>query len=498
MESKPLSHCLRTAALGCPVEQSSTCFHSSNCHQGFDPAGQPRAAVPARSRKTLILIPLMLLIVIVQAGIASAIERQPNSDYRTRRQALANQAHDSYLLLFAPPEAEGPNDIYGYRPDDNFYYLTGSIEPGAALLIAGPLEAKGGSPARPYTEILFLPDRNPSQEKWTGPKLGPENRDAARITGFDHVDSLDNLRNELSHLLLERSTVYTDIPASGEISNSVAQLDWLKQSNAFPVGVSFQNVRPMLSLLRTYKDAGEIELIRKATNASIAAQLTAMHAMKPGVTEREISALLQYEWGKRGCERPAYAPIVGAGPNSTVLHYSDDSARIDAGDVVVIDAAGEYSMYASDITRTLPASGTFTPRQREIYNIVLGAQRAAIAAFQSGKSTLLRNTSDSLYKIAFDYIDSHGKDQHGDSLGKYFIHGLSHYVGLNVHDPGDYDLKLGPGAVFTIEPGIYIPEEKLGVRIEDIFYVDTNGKLINLTESLPHTAEDVERTMAGK
>jgi Xaa-Pro aminopeptidase len=155
-------------------------------------------------------------------------------------------------------------------------------------------------------------------------------------------------------------------------------------------------------------------------------------------------------------------------------------------------------MYASDITRTLPASGTFTPRQREIYNIVLGAQRAAIAAFQSGKSTLLRNTADSLYKIAFDYIDSHGKDLHGESLGKYFVHGLSHYVGLNVHDPGDYDLKLGPGAVFTIEPGIYIPDEKLGVRIEDIFYVATNGKLINLTESLPHTAEDVERTMAGK
>jgi len=451
-----------------------------------------------RNRASVAFIPLILLVVIMQAGIASALERQPSSDYRTRRQALAAQARDGYVLLIAPPEAEGPNDIYGYRPDDNFYYLTGWTEPGAALLIAAPLEAKNSSPARPYTEILFLPDRNLSQEKWTGPKLGPDNRDAARITGFDHVESLDNLRSDLSHLLAERSTVYTDLPASGETSNSSVPLDWLKQANAFPVGVSFQDVRPMLSSLRTFKDAGEIELIRKATNASIAAQLAAMHAMKPGLTEREISALLQYEWGKRGCERPAYAPIVGAGANSTVLHYSDDSGPINAGDVVVIDAAGEYSMYASDITRTLPASGTFTPRQREIYNIVLGAQRAAIAAFQSGKSTLLRNTSDSLYKIAFDYIDSHGKDLHGESLGKYFIHGLSHYVGLNVHDLGDYDLRLAPGAVFTIEPGIYIPEEKLGVRIEDIFYVDTNGKLINLTDSLPHTAEDVERTMAGK
>jgi len=223
-----------------------------------------------------------------------------------------------------------------------------------------------------------------------------------------------------------------------------------------------------------------------------------MRAMKPGVSEREISALLQYEWGKRGCERLSYAPIVGAGFNSTVLHYSDDSATIQSGDVVVIDAAGEYSMYASDITRTLPANGKFTARQREIYNIVLGAHQAAIHAFQSGKSSLRREDPNGLFKVAYDYINTHGKDLHGEPLGKYFIHGLGHYVGLGVHDPGDYSVPLGPGAVFTIEPGIYIPEEKLGVRIEDTLYVDADGKLINLGAALPHTAEEVERAMAGK
>lgn len=448
--------------------------------------------------KQFAVLSSLLIMLSIGVGAALALERQPNSDYRARREALAAKAKGGYVLLFAPPEAEGPNDLYGYRPDDNFFYLTGWTEPGAALLIAAAADAQNNFPAHPYTEILFLPSRNPSQEQWTGPKLGPDNPEASRLTGFDQVDALDNLRNALLRLLAQRATIYTDVPAYGETSNSNAPLEWLKQANAFPVGISFQDVRPMLSSLRTFKDAGEIELIRKATNASIAAQLAAMHAMKPGMSEREISALVQYEWGKRGCERPAYAPIVGAGAHSTVLHYSDDSGPINAGDVVVIDAAGEYSMYASDITRTLPASGTFTPRQREIYNIVLGAQQAAIAAFQSGKSTLLRNTPDSLHKVAFDYIDSHGKDLHGNSLGKYFIHGLSHYVGLNVHDPGDYEAKLGPGAVFTIEPGIYIPEEKLGVRIEDIFYVDRSGKLINLTESLPHTAEDVERAMAEK
>jgi Xaa-Pro aminopeptidase len=129
---------------------------------------------------------------------------------------------------------------------------------------------------------------------------------------------------------------------------------------------------------------------------------------------------------------------------------------------------------------------------------VLGAQQAAAAAFVSGKSRLRRNVADSLHDVAYNYINTHGKDLHGEPLGKYFIHGLSHYVGLNVHDPNDYDVPLGPGAVFTIEPGIYIPEEKLGVRIEDTLYVDQDGKLINLTAKLPHTADEVERAMAGK
>ena len=437
-----------------------------------------------------------LLLLVVTAQLGWTLERQPNADYRARRQSLAAKTDGSAILLFAPSESEGPNDLYGYRPDNNFFYLTGWAEPGAAMLIVPP-GPKTDSPQPPYTEILFLPAHNAVQEKWTGPKLGPENPDAGKITGFDHVEVLDDLRKELVRLLpTPRTTVYTDVPAPGQPSNSSAALDWLHRANAFGI-VSFADVRPMIFSLRTYKDSGEIERIRKATDASIAAQLAAIHAIKPGVTEREISALLQYEWGKRGCERPAYAPIVGSGYYSTVLHYSDDSQTMQAGDVVVIDAAGEYSLYASDITRTMPVSGKFTARQREIYNIVLGAQQAAMAAFQSGKSTLRRDGQNSLYKVAYDYINSHGKDLHGDSLGKYFIHGLSHYVGLGVHDDNDYDVPLGPGMVFTIEPGVYIPEEKLGVRIEDTLYVDMDGKLVNLTANLPHTAEDIEREMAG-
>jgi Xaa-Pro aminopeptidase len=168
------------------------------------------------------------------------------------------------------------------------------------------------------------------------------------------------------------------------------------------------------------------------------------------------------------------------------------------GDVVVIDAAAEYSMYAADITRTLPVNGHFSARQREIYDIVLGAQEAAMAAFQSGKSMLVGSSNTSIAKVAMDYINSHGKDLHGEPLGKYFIHGLGHYIGLKVHDDGDYKLPLGPGMAFTIEPGIYIPEEKIGVRIEDDYWVDPDGKLIKLSAALPSKAEDVEKAMKAK
>jgi Xaa-Pro aminopeptidase len=422
-----------------------------------------------------------------------AVDRQPNADYRARREALASKVA-GVVVLFAPMEAS--DEVYGFRQEDSFFYLSGLSEPGTALLIASAVEAKSNSPAQPYTEILFLPPRNLLQEKWLGPRLDPDNPNATQITGFDRVEEIGKLPDELSRMISGAfPAIYTDVPSLGE-SPSTTALAFLKRLNPM---LSYHDVKPMLSSLRTVKDSGEVALLRKAVDASVAAHFAALKTVKPNVTEREISALMQYEWGKRGCERPAYAPIVGSGFYSTVLHYSQDSNTMKGGDVVVIDAAGEYSMYAADITRTLPINGHFTPRQREIYDIVLAAQQAAVAAFQSGKSNLKRNSDpNSLYKVAYDYINTHGKDLHGDPLGKYFIHGLGHYIGLNVHDPGDYDVPLGPGMAFTIEPGIYIPEENLGVRIEDNFYVDATGKLINLSGALPSKAEDVEKAMAGK
>jgi Xaa-Pro aminopeptidase len=443
--------------------------------------------IRTRSLSLLIFIGFFLTIAL------SALDRQPNADYRLRRVALAKKLNGGVVVLFAATESEGPNAIYGFRQDNDFFYLTGWAEPGAAVVIAPAAEAKDGMAARPYTEILFLPARDRTQERWTGAKLGADDPQAASITGFDQVAPLEEMHDRLRKLGPQTRAVYTAMADAPETTPSTAPLEWLKRSNAFPSYTVFLDAGDAIAELRKHKDAGEVERIRHATEASMAGQRAAMQGMHPGLYEYQIAALMQYKFQDGGCERPAYAPIVGAGIDSTVLHYSENSRRIEDGDVVLMDVAGEYAMYASDITRTVPANGHFTARQREIYNIVLGAQRAAMQAVVAGTTTLGGNGADSLYTVAYEYINSHGKDLHGEPLGQYFIHGLGHRVGLEVHDVGSGPLE--PGDVFTVEPGIYLPEEKLGVRIEDIVMLDEKGKLVNLTAALPHTADEVESAM---
>jgi len=424
---------------------------------------------------------------------AAALERQPNANYRARREALARKA-GGIVVLFSALEPD--ESLYSFRQEDNFYYLSGLSEPGPALLIAPALDATENSPARPYTEILFLPPHIPVLEKFTGPKLGAENPEAPKITGFDRVQELSKLPEELVKVMGNgRHVIYADVDSAEPSPDAPETLSLLKRTTGM---LYFQDVKPVLKSLRSVKDPGEVALMQKSVDASRAAHTAVMKTVKPNVTEYEIGALLQYEWGRRGCERAAYPPVVGSGHNSTILHYSENTATMKSGDVVVIDAAAECSMYAADITRTLPVTGHFTARQKEVYDIVLGAQEAAAAAFQSGKSTLGGPPENSLDTVARNYIRAHGKDLHGQPLDQYFIHGLGHYIGMDVHDVGEYNSPLVPGMMFTIEPGIYIPEEDLGVRIEDDYLVGADGRLIKLSAALPSKAEDVEKVMAGR
>ena len=443
---------------------------------------------------------LVRLIVCICLGAslsdAAALERQPFSDYHARREALSRGLNGGIAIFFA---AEEPVlDFMPYRQDEDFYYLTGWNEPGAALMIEGPAPAAGTEPAHPYREILFLPTRNLVMERFTGEKLDGSTPDAPKLAGVAEVKPMLEVPAILNQLAANNRHALDHIWSEDDSPQAKPLIAWTAASLGMDSTPAFADARVLTHSLRTVKDPNELELIRKASDASMAAQRAMMQAVHPGAKERTVAGLIIAKLMEEGCERPSYAPIVGSGIHSTVLHYSENTETMNDGDVVVVDAAGEYSMYASDITRTVPVSGHFTARQREVYDIVLGAQRAAMAAFVPGKSRIndpRHAYPDSLDTIAWNYMNAHGKDLHGEPLGKYFIHGIGHLVGIDVHDPYDYSMAIQNGMVFTIEPGIYIPEEKLGVRIEDIYYADASGKLVDLTEALPHTAAEVEAAM---
>ncbi len=430
-----------------------------------------------------------------------ALEKQPASVYHARRVALAGQLHGGMAVMFAAEEAQ--LDLTPYRQDEDFYYLTGWNEPGAALLIVAEPENSqlpGGERYAPrkYCEILFLPTRNLRQEKYTGVKLDAATPGAAQSAGVDEVKPMTELPGVLNELIAGDRRLNSRIWGLPDSNQAKALLEFTAATLGNGTAPAIHDVRRPVQQLRVVKDAGEIELLKKASDASIAAQRAMMKAVKPGATERAVAGRMTAAWLEAGCERGSYAPIVGSGINSTTLHYSENSATMQDGDVVTVDAACEYSMYASDITRTVPVNGHFTARQREIFDIVLGSQKAAVDAFVAGKSKINdreRLDPDSLDNAAYNYINTHGKDLHGEPLGKYWLHGLGHMVGIDVHDPADYPAVLKPGMVFTIEPGVYIPEEKLGVRMECVFLVGEDGKLVDLTAALPHTANEIEAAM---
>ena len=432
-------------------------------------------------------------------SLSPALEKQSAKDYHARRVALGNELRGGVAILFA---AEEPVlDFDAYRQDSDFYYLTGWNEPGAALMIVGPASAAEhqGQPtrAREYREILFLPTRNLRMEQYTGAKMDAATPGVAHATGMDSVEPMTNVAADLNKLIADDRRVAMNVWTQPHVKAADSLLDF----TAATLGTTAAAPRDVSTLtmpLREMKDAGEIELLKKASAASIEGQRAMMKAVKPGVTERTVAGIMTAAWYRAGCERPSYAPIVGTGIDSTILHYSENARTIEDGDIVVVDAACEYSMYASDITRTVPANGHFTARQREIYDVVLGAQKAAIEAFVAGKSKIndfSHRDPDTLDAVAFNYINTHGKDLHGQPLGKYWLHGLGHMVGIDVHDPAQYPAVLKPGMVFTIEPGVYIPEEKLGVRIDFDFLVLPDGKLLDLDAELPHTADEVEAAM---
>jgi Xaa-Pro aminopeptidase len=392
--------------------------------------------------------------------------KMPLDEYRTRRSNL-RKSLDGVVLLAA--RIEGRDETFRMDQEPNFYYLTGWSDPDARLLIT------------PSREILFLPHHNQRRENFMGKRASAEDSDVHALTGFEEVLPIEKFEAELDQALSTNEKVYA-------LQNTPFS-DKLKLLYPFR---DISDAAPVIAKLRMKKSAAELAAIQHATDVTLEAHRAAWKRMASGVYEYQLEATLVNTFLENGCEGVSYAPIVGSGPNSTVLHYSANHRRADQGEVVVIDSAAQCDGYASDITRTAPVGGKFSPRQREIYEIVLGAQNAAIAAAKPG--IRLSGPTGSLTKIAKDYMDAHGKDLHGAPLGKYFIHGIGHQVGLQVHD-ATVDGPLEAGMVVTIEPGIYIPEENIGVRIEDVILVTENGAKV-LSAALTREPDQIEKAVA--
>jgi Xaa-Pro aminopeptidase len=393
--------------------------------------------------------------------VSFALAKFPAEEYQARRAKL-RKSLDGVMVLFG--QTEGRDQIYRVPPDANFYYLTGWSEPGARLLVT------------PTEEILFLPHHDEHAERYQGRRWSAEDAGVRSATGFEQVLPIEKFEAHLDKALEAHENLYA-LP-----------------NDALQARYPFRHISDAaaeITKLRVKKSPAELAAIQHATDVSIAAHRAAWKRIAAGVHEYQIAAIYEETFLESGCEGPAYSTIVGSGPNSTVLHYSANQRRMDRGEVVVIDAAAECDSYASDITRTLPTGGAFTPRQREIYELVLAAQKAAIAAVKPGAR--LAGPGDTLTKLAKDYMDAHGKDRHGVGLGKYFLHGIGHQVGIDVHDP-NVDGPLEAGMVVTIEPGIYVEEEGIGVRIEDVVLVTENGAKV-LSAALAKEPDEIEKSV---
>jgi Xaa-Pro aminopeptidase len=398
-----------------------------------------------------------------------AVDTIEPGEYRQRRAKVREHLakEKAILVLYGATEEERGDLRSPFFQEANFYYLTGWTEPGARLLLT------------PTEEFLFVPPRNEVKERYTGRKLVPGD---LNTTGVAHLVSTQ--RFEI--------TLFSQLETAGKIY-ALLNINTTSPLRRLTGDRPVENAAPIVFPLRQVKSAAEIAMIQRSADVSVAAHKAAWQRAASGLFEYQISATMTNVYFESGCERSSYPPIVGSGPNSTVLHYNRNSRRMDSGEVLLMDVAGECSMYAADITRTIPVSGKFTPRQREIYEVVLGAQRAAIAAVKPGMR-LAKETENSLHKIAIDYMNKHGKSLKGEPLGKYFTHGLGHHVGLDVHDPGLPATPLEAGNVITIEPGIYIPEEGIGVRIEDMVLVTETGSRL-MTAGLASDPDAIEKIL---
>jgi len=383
-----------------------------------------------------------------------AAELQPKEVYLERRRRLVERIGGGTIALWGAGDDRGYGDIGSYRQGSNFFYLSGVELPNAVIVL------------RPGDrgDLLFLPPRNPNVERWTGPKWGP-GEEAAEVFGFDEVSR-------------------AALPPTHRM---VAAL-----RDRLP-SFAVKDLSSDVEAMRVIKDEGEIALMRKAVAITVEGHRRAASVIKSGVGEGTVDGAVYAAFKGGGAEGMAFPTIVGSGYNATTLHYDQNVDTCGDGELVVVDIGARYGYYCGDLTRTYPSNGRFTDRQREIYDLVLEAHDRAAEAMRPGISVF------DIRKIVYGvFEDSEVRDSQGERLGQYFIHGLGHQLGLDAHDPGAADeAPLEAGMVVTNEPGIYLPEEALGVRIENDFLITADGAE-NLSPELPTAADEVEEMMRAR
>lgn len=431
------------------------------------------------------------------------------NEYLGRRLNLARQLpKDSMAVIPAAKELLRNGDAhYRFRQDSNFYYLTGCNEPDALLIITSGPESQS---------IFFHRPSNPVEEQWTGKRLGREG--VLNELGMDVAFPIDSIAEELPKIMSGKSSIYCALGREPTMDEKLlSALTGLKAliRKGIKVPDSLCDLEPLLSEMRLIKSDIELELMRRAARISVNAHKRAMQVCKNMNYEYELEAELLYEFSRHGCRSVAYDPIVGGGENSCILHYTNNNQRLCFGDLVLIDAGGEYGNYAADITRTFPVNGQFSSEQRSIYEVVLKAQQAGIAMIKPGllwnevQQTMVRILTSGLCELGLlqgsvDELIS------AEAYKPFYMHNSGHWLGLDVHDAGSYKKNgewrpLEAGMVLTVEPGLYISAGmdgvnkrwwNIGIRIEDDVLVTKTGHEV-LTAGLPVEIDEIEALMRG-
>ncbi len=424
--------------------------------------------------------------------------------YKERRaRVLTSMTSKNIAIIFSADVRNRQNDVdYEYRQSSDMLYLTGVSTPGATLLLA-PRGVVIGK--KTFREILFIKERNPSKEQWQGVQMGP--KEAMEHLQIDTALSSLMLSDVLDQLILSTDTVHLSTIPTRSLTvplvskNLYADADikkWMKLRNE---DVFVKTPMSVLASMREVKDTAELRLMRKAIEISIQGHYGTMRGARPGMKEYELEALMEYAFKRMGAEDVGYPSIVGSSYNACILHYNSNRRTTQRNDLVLADCGAEYHGYTADITRTFPMNGAFSPEQKLIYNVVLEAQDSGIAASKVGEP--FRAPHAAAKDVITRRLMELGIIDSASHVGKYFMHGTSHYLGLDVHDPGTSG-PLQVNSVITVEPGIYIPEGapcdrkwwNIGVRIEDDILITTEGPE-NMSRSLPRTAEDIE-AIVGK